>query len=178
MTSDPAIAAEVDALAEVCADAYEDAREMILALRDADRSDRGLAEGLRDFLGKGSGRVSPRKAPTWSAAQRAASSPRARRHWSSTSMSCWVNGVAARLRDRGVATTVLARPDGATMSGELAKYPSVIIAEWATPECPALVGQLSPTSRIVDVGNVIGRGFSDSADLVHFSAISDALASA
>lgn len=60
MTSDPAIAAEVDALAEVCADAYE----MILALRDADRSDRGLAEGLRDFLGKGSGRVSPRKAPT------------------------------------------------------------------------------------------------------------------
>ena len=64
------------------------------------------------------------------------------------------------------------------MSGELAKHPSVIIAEWATPECLAVVGQLSPTSRIVDVGTVIGRGFSDSADLVHFSAISDALASA
>lgn len=55
------------------------------------------------------------------------------------------------------------------MSGELAKHPSVIIAEWAIPECLALVGQLSPTSRVVDVGNVIGRGLPDSADLVHFS---------
>ena len=101
MTSDPAIAAEVDALAEVCADAYEDAREMILALRDTDRSDRGLAEGLRDFLGKGSGRVSPRKAPTMvSSATRGVLAPGA------TALVVYEHelfgeGIAARLRDRG-----------------------------------------------------------------------------
>ena len=45
-------AAEVQALAETCDEAYRDVREVILGLRDADRRDVGLEESLRDYVAK------------------------------------------------------------------------------------------------------------------------------
>ena len=52
LTSLPAVQAEVSVLADVCEEAYADVREVILALRDADKPERGLEESLRDYLQK------------------------------------------------------------------------------------------------------------------------------
>jgi signal transduction histidine kinase len=48
----PAVRSEVSTLADICEEAYADVREVILALRDADKPERGLEESLRDYLQK------------------------------------------------------------------------------------------------------------------------------
>jgi two-component system nitrate/nitrite sensor histidine kinase NarX len=49
--ADDAVVAEVEALADVCAEAYRDVRETILGLRDANRhADRSLEDNLRSYL--------------------------------------------------------------------------------------------------------------------------------
>ena len=49
--TDDAVVAEVEALADVCAEAYRDVRETILGLRDANRhADRSLEDNLRSYL--------------------------------------------------------------------------------------------------------------------------------
>lgn len=48
----PAVAAEVAALAEICADAYADVRELITALRDSEKQDRSLDSILRAYVEK------------------------------------------------------------------------------------------------------------------------------
>jgi two-component system nitrate/nitrite sensor histidine kinase NarX len=48
---DEQVVAEVEALADVCAEAYRDVREAILGLRDANRhAERGLEDNLRAYL--------------------------------------------------------------------------------------------------------------------------------
>ena len=84
-------------------------------------------------------------------------------------------GLAARLRDRGVATTVVERCDPDAVAGALAERPTVVIAEHATPECERLMRGLSPDSRIIDVSLVIGRGCQSNSEMVHFEAILNAL---
>lgn len=44
------LASEISALADVCDEAYRDVREVILGLRDSDRTDRGLEHNLRAYL--------------------------------------------------------------------------------------------------------------------------------
>ena len=49
--ADDAVVAEVEALADICAEAYRDVRETILGLRDANRhADRSLEDNLRAYL--------------------------------------------------------------------------------------------------------------------------------
>ncbi|MFL6176489.1 MAG: histidine kinase [Ornithinibacter sp.] len=49
--ADDAVVAEVEALADVCAEAYRDVRETILGLRDANRhAERSLEDNLRSYL--------------------------------------------------------------------------------------------------------------------------------
>ncbi len=49
--ADEAVVAEVEALADVCAEAFRDVRETILGLRDANRhADRSLEDNLRSYL--------------------------------------------------------------------------------------------------------------------------------
>ncbi len=49
--TDDAVVAEVEALADVCAEAYRDVRETILGLRDANRhAERSLEDNLRSYL--------------------------------------------------------------------------------------------------------------------------------
>ncbi len=49
--ADDAVVAEVEALADVCAEAFRDVRETILGLRDANRhADRSLEDNLRSYL--------------------------------------------------------------------------------------------------------------------------------
>lgn len=47
----PPVRAEVDALAELCQDAYRDVREAIVGLRATPRADRGLLESLHQYVG-------------------------------------------------------------------------------------------------------------------------------
>jgi hypothetical protein len=84
-------------------------------------------------------------------------------------------GIAARLRDRGVPTVVVERCDAIAVASALAARPTVVIAERTTLECERLINSLSPDSRIIDVSLVIGRGCQSASEMVHFEAILSAL---
>lgn len=84
-------------------------------------------------------------------------------------------GLGARLRDRGIATVVVPPREPGALVTALRACPTVVIAERTTPECQALIRSLSPGSRVIDVGKVVGRGCQDSSEMVHFEVILDAL---
>ena len=50
--SNPGVAVELAALADICEEAYHDVREAILGLRDSSKTDRGLQDDLRAYLSK------------------------------------------------------------------------------------------------------------------------------
>jgi two-component system nitrate/nitrite sensor histidine kinase NarX len=52
VSSNPAIAIELAALADICEEAYQDVREAILGLRDSSKTERGLQDNLRAYLAK------------------------------------------------------------------------------------------------------------------------------
>lgn len=83
-------------------------------------------------------------------------------------------GLAARLRDSGVSATVVAHADADLVTQALARHPEVVITE-CSAACRAKVRTLCPDATVIDIGNVIGRGCPDAADLVRFDAIWAAL---
>lgn len=85
-------------------------------------------------------------------------------------------GIAAYLRDRGFHAVVVDCRDLPAVAGALAQRPSVVIAETTTAECHHVINSISPSSRVVDVSQVIGRGCPEAASVVGFDAILDALA--
>lgn len=52
VVANPSLVAEVTALADICAEAYADVREVILGLRDAEKQDQGLAATLGGYVAK------------------------------------------------------------------------------------------------------------------------------
>lgn len=83
-------------------------------------------------------------------------------------------GLAARLRDIGVAAVVVTSPNNETVAAALQVHPDVVIAELCD-ERRVQVSALAPQPRVVDIASVVGRGCPESADLVRFDAIWAAL---
>lgn len=83
-------------------------------------------------------------------------------------------GLAARLTDIGFLARVVLRFDVAAVATALATLPDVVIAE-GTQGCREQVAALTPRSRIVDIGNVVGRGYPTAEDRVSFETILGAL---
>jgi DNA-binding NarL/FixJ family response regulator len=82
-------------------------------------------------------------------------------------------GLAARLQVMGVQALVAAVHNDHAVVLALRARPDVVIIESTDPACIDQVTRLSPTSRIVDATNSVGRGYPTEA--MRFEAILDAL---
>ncbi len=80
-------------------------------------------------------------------------------------------GLAARLRESGIPSSPVGTADIPAVTAALTTHPDIIITETMHEVCRERISTLSPTSRVVDVSKVIGRGVPATGEIIGFDAI-------